>query len=64
MKLTYEDALKMGLIGKKAYVKRGMYSHVIGIIEKSDNGITELVINSKVMGKIAFVRLTQIELVD
>jgi len=28
------------LIGKKAYKKRGFFSGIIGVIEKSDSGIT------------------------
>jgi hypothetical protein len=42
------------LIGKKAYKKRGFFSDLIGVIEKSDNGITPYKLVFKTIGAVGF----------
>jgi hypothetical protein len=52
------------LIGKFAYCKYGFYSHLIGKIEKNDNGITPYVLVTKMGTRIGFRNIDDIVFVE
>lgn len=52
------------LIGKMAYKKLGFFSHLIGIIQKSDGGITPYKLEFKSGGAVGFTRENEIVLYE
>lgn len=52
------------LIGKMAYKKRGFFSGIIGIIEKSDGGITPYKLVYKNGSANGFSSIYEIELIE
>lgn len=58
------NGLNDELIGKYAYKKLGFFSGLIGIIEKSDYGISPYKLTFKSSGSVGICRLKDIEIVD
>lgn len=52
------------LIGKYAYKKHGFFSHLIGVIEKSNSGITPYKLVTKAGSSVGFRNEDDIVLVD